>query len=204
MKKFIKGIAIVSALLMAMTAFTACGNNSSSSKSEESSASVSSETKEESKKEESSKDESKGEESKEDQTSRTDTGSATKLIDNNGLEIADDPAINVNDSTAEAIITKAIEEKGLSSMTSTIVKNAGGRVSDASIFAKGNTFVFEMVLSDTISESDKNQIKPGLESTNFSSQLKFDELKDKTGLSLAFVLAVIDSDGSLYISKVYS
>ena len=132
MKKFIKGIAIVSALLMAMTAFTACGNNSS--KSEESSASVSSETKEESKKEESSKDESKGEESKEDQTSRTDTGSATKLIDNNGLEIADDPAINVNDSTAEAIITKAIEEKGLSSMTSTIVKNAGGRVSDASIF----------------------------------------------------------------------
>ena len=95
MKKFIKGIAIVSALLMAMTAFTACGNNSSSSKSEESSASVSSETKEESKKEESGKDESKGEESKEDQTSRTDTGSATKLIDNNGLEIADDPAINV-------------------------------------------------------------------------------------------------------------
>ena len=64
MKKFIKGIAIVSALLMAMTAFTACGNNSSSSKSEESSASVSSETKEESKKEESGKDESKGEESK--------------------------------------------------------------------------------------------------------------------------------------------
>ena len=193
MKKFIKGIAIVSALLMAMTAFTACGNNSSS-KSEESGSSVSSQA----------KDESSKEESKDEKTSKTDTGSATKLVDEDGLEIADDPAINVNDSTAEAIITKAIEEKGLSSMTSTIVKNAGGRVSDASIFAKGNTFVFEMVLSDTISESDKNQIKPGLESTNFSSQLKFDELKDKTGLSLAFVLAVIDSDGSLYISKVYS
>ena len=174
MKKIIKGIAIVSALLMAMTAFTACGNNSSS-KSEESGSSVSSQA----------KDESSKEESKDEKTSKTDTGSATKLVDEDGLEIADDPAINVNDSTAEAIITKAIEEKGLSSMTSTIVKNAGGRVSDASIFAKGNTFVFEMVLSDTISESDKNQ-------------------KDKTGLSLAFVLAVIDSDGSLYISKVYS
>ena len=193
MKKIIKGIAIVSALLMAMTAFTACGNNSSS-KSEESGSSVSSQA----------KDESSKEESKDEKTSKTDTGSATKLVDEDGLEIADDPAINVNDSTAEAIITKAIEEKGLSSMTSTIVKNAGGRVSDASIFAKGNTFVFEMVLSDTISESDKNQIKPGLESTNFSSQLKFDELKDKTGLSLAFVVDVIGSDGSLYISKVYS
>ena len=120
MKKIIKGIAIVSALLMAMTAFTACGNNSSS-KSEESGSSVSSQA----------KDESSKEESKDEKTSKTDTGSATKLVDEDGLEIADDPAINVNDSTAEAIITKAIEEKGLSSMTSTIVKNAGGRVSVA-------------------------------------------------------------------------
>ena len=191
MKKIIKGIAIVSALLMAMTAFTACGNNSSS-KSEESGSSVSSQA----------KDESSKEESKDEKTSKTDTGSATKLVDEDGLEIADDPAINVNDSTAEALLNKAIESKNLSSISTQIVNSSEGNITDASIFAKGNAMVIEMKLSSTVSKSDKAELSPFLDT--LSSRIKPAELKETTGISLVCVVAAVDYDGSLLDSRVYS
>ena len=51
MKKFFKGIAVISVLLIAASAFAACGNSSSSSKKEESSAAAADTSKEESKEE---------------------------------------------------------------------------------------------------------------------------------------------------------
>ena len=70
MKRFIKGIAIVSALLMAVTAFTACGNGSSNSSKKDSSSSA--------------------------QSSKEEVN-VHKLLGDNGAVLAEDSKIDIND-----------------------------------------------------------------------------------------------------------
>ena len=176
------------------------GKDDSSSKKESS--------KDESSKDESSKSESsRYESSKPEQSSRTESssvsGNSTTLYDENGLKLIDDSRINTKDTTAQALLSVAISSTpSLSDDTLTQSLNGMGTVH---VFAKGNAMVLEVNANSSMTSTQKAAFQMGFESSvSDSLATSFKTLEDNYGIKIVMVFALVNDDGTLFSSKVFS
>ena len=174
MKRFIKGIAIVSALLMAVTAFTACGNGSSNSSKKDSSSSA--------------------------QSSKEEVN-VHKLLGDNGAVLAEDSKIDINDAEAQAKIEDYMAKNNAEDQEKLLSQEG---VTEAKIYAKGNTMVWQVKFLKDLTDEQKVTAKTtfgGIEES-FSD---LSEARSETGVSNLCVVFVVElNDGSPVYTKVYT
>ena len=114
--------------------------------------------------------------------------------------VADDPSINVNDTTTQLLL-KSVESTIASQMSQ--INSSAGEYLTAREYVKGNTLVMEIKFKPSVSETEKSAFLSGFNKSLSSSMPGLDSLKEK-GITVAMVIAIHNSDGSLYYSKVFS
>ena len=133
------------------------------------------------------------------ESSRVDSDS-NKLYNDSGVLVADDPSINVNDTTTQLLL-KSVESTIASQMSQ--INSSAGEYLTAREYVKGNTLVMEIKFKPSVSETEKSAFLSGFNKSLSSSMPGLDSLKEK-GITVAMVIAIHNSDGSLYYSKVFS
>ena len=133
------------------------------------------------------------------ESSRVDSDS-NKLYNDSGVLVADDPSINVNDTTTQFLL-KSVESTIASQMSQ--INSSAGEYLTAREYVKGNTLVMEIKFKPSVSETEKSAFLSGFNKSLSSSMPGLDSLKEK-GITVAMVIAIHNSDGSLYYSKVFS
>ena len=128
---------------------------------------------------------------------------ANKLYNNNGILLADDPAINTSDASTEAILNLSLQQGGMESQMETLNKQMGDKGS-ASMYVKGNTIVMEFDVTDAMTDAEKSTFGPAMEASSGQMMSSFKTLKDQYGISVNVVIALVESSGNVYYSKVYT
>lgn len=224
MKKLTRITAVAAAMLLAMASFTACGNKEESKKEESTGAasSASSQQSAQPSAQESSKLEisefSKQEftlpelsglhQSSQQQTSEqqslisdTPTGGSNMIFNDSGIVIADDPAINNGDTTAESILNMVLNQKNMSSSMEQLNTQMQGKAT-AKMYAKGNALVIELDAIADLTDEQKQNIGPSFESNVSSVTTPLTQMKDQYGISMVVVVAVVENNGNVCFSKV--
>ena len=133
----------------------------------------------------------------------TPSADANKLYNNNGILLADDPAIDTSDASTEAILNLSLQQGGMESQMETLNKQMGDKGS-ASMYVKGNTIVMEFDVTDAMTDAEKSTFGPAMEASSGQMMSSFKTLKDQYGISVNVVIALVESSGNVYYSKVYT
>ena len=173
MKKIIKTAALACAMLMAATAFAACGEESSTANSNNNNNTNNGTS-----------------------VVSTPTANNNQIYNSNGILIAEDSAINTADSTAEGILTAVIQQQGLE----TEKKSAEGNMF---MYVKGNTLVVEVDCIKDLTDSEKDTIGPSMEQSAHSMMQGLTQMK-QYNLNIAVAVAVVENNGNVCYSKVFS
>ena len=224
MKKLTRITAVAAAMLLAMASLTACGSKEESKKEESTGAasSASSQQSAQPSAQESSKLEisefSKQEftlpeisglhQSSQQQTSEqqslisdTPTGGSNMIFNDSGIVIADDPAINNGDTTAESILNMVLNQKNMSSSMEQLNTQMQGKAT-VKMYAKGNALVIELDAIADLTDEQKQNIGPSFESNVSSVTTPLTQMKDQYGISMVVVVAVVENNGNVCFSKV--
>ena len=123
-------------------------------------------------------------------------GSATEVVNRDGLKLAEDSDIDSGDSDSQEKINGALTA---SNMPDSI--DLG--VMTVYTYAEGNVLVYEYKYTDPISNEDKATVIKNLEEIPSKSTATLTSLRTQTGVAnMIMVYAYVDSDGSLISSAV--
>ena len=123
-------------------------------------------------------------------------GSATEVVNRDGLKLAEDPDINSGDSDSQEKINGVLKA---SNMPDSI--DLG--VMTVYTYAEGNVLVYEYKYTDPISSEDRAAVIKTLEELPSKSTATLSSLRTQTGVTnMVMVYAHVDSDGTLVSSAV--
>ena len=129
------------------------------------------------------------------------SSNSTALYGKSGALLADDPAINVDDSTSEVLMTRALESQNIDQAIATMNSQLNGKAT-VDMYMKGNTLVLEVNANSSMTDAEKAAFEPSManSATTFGTTLK--TFKDNYGINLAVVIALVEDNGNVYYSKV--
>ncbi len=133
--------------------------------------------------------------------SDTPTGGSNMIFNDSGIVIADDPAINNGDTTAESILNMVLNQKNMSSSMEQLNTQMQGKAT-VKMYAKGNALVIELDAIADLTDEQKQNIGPSFESNVSSVTTPLAQMKDQYGISMVVVVAVVENNGNVCFSKV--
>ena len=136
----------------------------------------------------------------EESTEASFVGNNHKVINDNGVEVANDPAIDTTDVSAETKINKALNNAG----DDTIRKIVFGSTLVVNTYVRGNTLVYQYTYVKEMTEKQKSEIDIGVKDIPENSVQTLENLRNETGVDdLVIVYVYIDADGkTVYANSV--
>ena len=123
-------------------------------------------------------------------------GNSNTVVNKAGLELAEDSAIDSDNSVSEAKITSALKASNMNDKIELGVMTIY-------IYAQGNALVYEYVYTSPISSADRAEVVSNVDNLPSKSTQTLTNLRTQTGVSdMVMVYAYVDSDGSLITSAV--
>lgn len=214
-------VLIGAAVFAAVWIFGGCDKKSDSSSSSQSTSAVSTTTKDESSNLTSDTQSSQGSSQTDDSTNITESsktddssnitesskiddtsapmpvpGSATEVVNRDGLKLAEDPDIDSGDSYSQEKINGALK-------ASNMPESIDLGVMTVNTYAEGNVLVYEYKYTEPISSEDRATVIKNLEELPSKSTATLSSLRTQTGVAnMIMVYAYVDSDGTLVSSVV--
>ncbi len=126
-----------------------------------------------------------------------------QLKNANGVVIAEDDSINVNDKDAESKISSYLVQSNASATAQSMTNemNGGGT---CSIYAKGNAMVFEIDLAVDVDSSRRDAFKSYMEQYGATFGSSLQQGRSESGVNnMVIVIAAVDKNRETFYSKVY-
>ncbi len=205
MKKFLKTIAVISAMLVAVSAFTACGKKEEK-KAESSTAASSAASSDKTEADTTVAASTQAPETEADTTVAETTAPAAnnhQIINSKNIVLAEDDVINTDDATAEALLNAAIKQQGIDEQMAATNEQMNGEAT-LDFYVKGNTMVAEINAVKDLTDEEKENIGPAFEGSAEEMVTAFQTLKDEYNITVAMVVAVVENNGNVCYSKVFS
>ena len=121
----------------------------------------------------------------------------TTIVNSDGIKLANDPAIDAGDFTAESKISSALKESDMPDKIDLGVVTVY-------TYAHGNALVYEYKYTSPISSTERAEVMSNVMDLQSKSTRTLSDLRTQTGVSyMVMVYAYVDSDGSLITSTVW-
>lgn len=122
-----------------------------------------------------------------------------------GVVLAENEAINTNDSDAESKLNAFLNSENRKAVTEQEINSEMNGAGTTTIFAKGNAVVFEINVNQALDSSQKDAFKQYMDQsiTSYGSALSSIRSESKCE-NAVLVFAVVDSNKENIYSKVFS
>ena len=118
------------------------------------------------------------------------------VVNHEGLELAEDSAIDSGNSVSESKITSALKASNMNDKIELGIMTVY-------IYAQGNALVYEYKYAEPISSTDRAEVMSNVKSLPSKSTQTLTTLRTQTGVSdMVMIYAYVDSDGTLITSAV--